>query len=847
MEKETKKMGGGSPRGRKTGASSSASNDDTVVETTATQETQPTQEAEETEVKVESPASEEEGTNGEEANENQEEEAAKVESKAAEVGENEEEANENQEEEAAKVKSKVPEEGENEEEAKPDSVTHPEKDESASQNDELKGAYSSQPKLRRDKRKGVNLLAPIQRAKTTQAQEAHKRNLADHMEIDDPMEIDVAADDLPKSPQLTRDLIIQMWETQICQIEKQLIEKLFGRVTLELVCSRPAIDGYFLSADGLVEAIAWQTSFSKAFIWEDSQRRINLGQVRDQKGHFLCWDYVSTDLVSEANVSAGWTDAYHALSAWHLCMACRPDRLGNDKAAAKRKHMCYSYFVAPALTYMKYFGIPPPETNPLFSCQVIPLPSTDQTGRIQRVLEFDRLEDALGLLPSLPFGADLIVYSSLFRKKENVYYGPLEANVSFRGYHSVIIESVKEYRGDIVAVCKMSNGTKVCDKGYVHVSLTTMFLIVDVHRTKKPFVRPTPKPRRLLSNFVAVQVVKNRWKKRASSSKPEKNEEVRPEYFNSNMSESSSQPQLHPQEAEPEYFEKRNLEDLWKDTFPVGTEWDQQDAVYDFNWDFKNLEEALEEGGKLYGKKVYVFGCTESHSVNYKNEKKDVIVPAVVCIESSIPPSDKIGVASVQGEVGEIIPMKNMKMDWVPYVPLEQRDRQVDRKNFPVFILGCSQGRSALKHSTDDHVKKFNYCFPYINDPFKVDESEHSTVVKIMFPSEPPVECEYDWVKSDIEEFTDNLIKEEALLPGQKDAFQEFVKEQSDIAMAAYDRAQEAREEAKEGLSQETKKAYKEMKLYKFYPLTSPDTPDTAGIEKSPFINRYFGKAHEVL
>jgi len=42
-------------------------------------------------------------------------------------------------------------------------------------------------------------------------------------------------------------------------------------------------------------------------------------------------------------------------------------------------------------------------------------------------------------------------------------------------------------------------------------------------------------------------------------------------------------------------------------------------------------------------------------------------------IDSPIPPSDEIGVASVQGEVGEIIAMKTMKMAWVPYIPLEQR------------------------------------------------------------------------------------------------------------------------------------------------------------------------------
>ncbi|WZZ31865.1 hypothetical protein YC2023_015266 [Brassica napus] len=47
----------------------------------------------------------------------------------------------------------------------------------------------------------------------------------------------------------------------------------------------------------------------------------------------------------------------------------------------------------------------------------------------------------------------------------------------------------------------------------------------------------------------------------------------------------------------------------------LGSEWDtwyQLDALYEFNWDFKHLEEALEEeDGLLYGKKVFLFGCTE--------------------------------------------------------------------------------------------------------------------------------------------------------------------------------------------------------------------------------------------
>lgn len=45
----------------------------------------------------------------------------------------------------------------------------------------------------------------------------------------------------------------------------------------------------------------------------------------------------------------------------------------------------------------------------------------------------------------------------------------------------------------------------------------------------------------------------------------------------------------------------------------------------------------------------------------------------VLQVVSPFPPSDKIGINSVQREAEEIIPMKQMKMDWVPYIPLEDR------------------------------------------------------------------------------------------------------------------------------------------------------------------------------
>ncbi|KAL8134070.1 hypothetical protein AgCh_009221 [Apium graveolens] len=297
-----------------------------------------------------------------------------------------------------------------------------------------------------------------------------------------------------------------------------------------------------------------------------------------------------------------------------------------------------------------------------------------------------------------------------------------------------------------------------------------------------------------------------------------------------------------------DYFpDKRNLEDLWQQVFPVGTEWDQLDLVYQYKWKFSNLENAFEEGGELYGKKVYLFGCTEPQLVFFNGQGKVTVIPVVVAVESPFPPSDKIGINSVQREVEEIIPMKQMKMDWVPYIPLENRDSQVERLKSQIFILSCTQRRAGLKQMKLDRVKKFEYCLPYFYQPFKEDELDQSTIVQIIFPAEPkPVFTEFDWEFDEVEEFTDKFIEEEELSADQKDAFKDFLKEKVREAKKSNREAREARKKAIEEMSEETKTAFEKMKFYKFYPMPSPDTPDVSDV-KSPFINRYYGKAHTVL
>lgn len=297
---------------------------------------------------------------------------------------------------------------------------------------------------------------------------------------------------------------------------------------------------------------------------------------------------------------------------------------------------------------------------------------------------------------------------------------------------------------------------------------------------------------------------------------------------------------------EVEYFEeKRNLEDLWQVAFPVGTEWDNMDKLHEINWNFSNLENAFEEGGELCGKKVYLFGCTEAQMLKVNDVEKVILIPVVVAVCSPVPPSDKIGVKSVQREAEQIIPMKSMKMAWMPYIPLESRQSPVERLHTEIYTIGCTQRRSALKFLKVERVKQYDYCLPYLQS-LKPDEDEQDTIVHIMYPLEPPVVCEFDWELDELEEFTDELVKEEALSEDQKDKFKEYVKAQVKEKKLAQRQTREARKKAIEDMDPKTRSALENMRLYKFYPVQTPDTPDISHVKES-YINRYYGKAHAVL
>uniref|UniRef100_A0A0E0PF72 Inositol-pentakisphosphate 2-kinase IPK1 n=2 Tax=Oryza TaxID=4527 RepID=A0A0E0PF72_ORYRU len=292
---------------------------------------------------------------------------------------------------------------------------------------------------------------------------------------------------------------------------------------------------------------------------------------------------------------------------------------------------------------------------------------------------------------------------------------------------------------------------------------------------------------------------------------------------------------------ETEYFpEKRNLEDLWLSAFPVGTEWENIDKIKEFNWNFENLEhdirfpvgeqKALEEGGELYGKTVYLFGSTEPQLLEVNGESKIVLIPIVVAVDCPFPPSDKIGINSVQRENEEIVPMKAMKMAWVPYVPLEDRLSRIDSLKTKIFTLGCTQRRSALRHLKTERVKLFDYCMPYYM-PLNPPEDEDDTVVNIIYPLEPPIVCDFDWEMDDYEDFADEKVKDEVLPEDEKEKFKEFIKERVRERKRELKQAKEARKKAIDDMDPKVKEAFENIKFYKFYPVKTPDTPDVSNVK----------------
>ncbi|XP_062003414.1 protein HEAT INTOLERANT 4-like [Rosa rugosa] len=165
--------------------------------------------------------------------------------------------------------------------------------------------------------------------------------------------------------------------------------------------------------------------------------------------------------------------------------------------------------------------------------------------------------------------------------------------------------------------------------------------------------------------------------------------------------------------------------------------------------------------------------------------KREVValIPVVVAVVSDSPPSNELGLVLSEGKVEEIIPMKRLKIDRAPYVPL---DKRVDKEGPEIFVLSCKQRRAALKHKNvkgNSDLLKFEYAVPYLDPAAQVEEEAKGENIEVG-------------------------VRE----GGRRRSVENMMK----------------------------------MRIYKFYPVQTPDTTDISEFTNA-FVNRYYGTAHEIL
>jgi len=310
----------------------------------------------------------------------------------------------------------------------------------------------------------------------------------------------------------------------------------------------------------------------------------------------------------------------------------------------------------------------------------------------------------------------------------------------------------------------------------------------------------------------------------------------------------------------------REYDEVWREVYLSGTEWDQLELVDSIEWDFSHLDAALNDPlGILTHFQlphlptpeylVHLFGSTEPQLVSTdSNPNGQVIpIPVIIAIISTRAPPSTLGIKSVQRTEEEVLPMKDLRMGWFPVLAANELISGVRRSSPNVFALKCEQRRVGLKNISEEKVKKFDYVLPYIVFPKDNNEDEVvDTVVNVMadLPNADgtngkPLVFEYDWEMDDLDDFVKEKCDDEEL---DESKVGDMLRDQIKSAVKAEKLKNKAEREAKAKVFQDMDpkevESLKTMKLLKFYPANS--NPDLSEF-KTKYINRYYGHAHTLI
>jgi hypothetical protein len=247
----------------------------------------------------------------------------------------------------------------------------------------------------------------------------------------------------------------------------------------------------------------------------------------------------------------------------------------------------------------------------------------------------------------------------------------------------------------------------------------------------------------------------------------------------------------------------------------------------------------------LENKNVFVFGLTEPQMIEGLGMKH---IPVLVAVVGSIAPPSKIGIKSVQMEKEEILDMGDLKMSWIPYIPKENRQQTLTKKNIPnIYFLHCSQRRESLKRMKEQDIVRYTYALPYFMKPSKYMaelDDEGTEVTFVWAPTKAGAHTlTFDWECDDRNDWVEEVCKNHELDYNKyKDALMKELKENVLAEKDARKKKREERQKEVDAIPDFEKEALENMKFYKFY----PQKPDVRSVE-SRFINRYIGSATQTF
>eukprot|EP01096_Ripella_sp_DP13-Kostka_P006603 TRINITY_DN2383_c0_g1_i1.p1 TRINITY_DN2383_c0_g1~~TRINITY_DN2383_c0_g1_i1.p1 ORF type:complete len:482 (+),score=268.87 TRINITY_DN2383_c0_g1_i1:67-1446(+) len=310
---------------------------------------------------------------------------------------------------------------------------------------------------------------------------------------------------------------------------------------------------------------------------------------------------------------------------------------------------------------------------------------------------------------------------------------------------------------------------------------------------------------------------------------------------------------------EPEEDENDDDEDYWhgwKTAEYIGTEWEALQAITAHRWNFNHLRHELLEGSlSTVTHPLYVFATTEPQLV--ENDKKNpgqktiVLLPVFIVIDTEVAPPSKISITSVQRVEEEIVDAAKLKMGWDTWAytqtsgdqPLERKKK---RSGPLVNILSCKQRSARAKNLSELGRKDYEYAIPWIYIPrIQADQQDEVDSVVHIVTSMGGIglSFEFDWKFDEIDEFVPKLLTEHELDAEKfKAETTELINNRVAEAKQAIRDEREKRKKVLEEMGERTQAAYDALKVYKFYPKNTFPV-----IQRTPFINRYYGKATQVF